>query len=153
MGFKGVYISRTCFPDGQSQGLNIFKCTYHSVEELTYAESTRFQKAVNSFVSLTPKPFVWTHGRVCVKFCRYFFFFLKNDAVARNFQEKKMDIWTFLLLAGMLHYFTRHCLISASVRKHLSLCVRKPTICVPTRSNTNRAVQSQKMARGWKFWI
>ena len=23
----------------------------------------------------------------------------------------------------------------------------------PTRSDTNRAVQSQKMARGWKFWI
>ena len=24
---------------------------------------------------------------------------------------------------------------------------------VPTRSDTNRAVQSQKMVRGWKFWI
>ena len=34
----------------------------------------------------------------------------------------------------------------------LSLCVRKPTIWVPTRSDTNRAVQSQKMVRGWKFW-
>ena len=27
----------------------------------------------------------------------------------------------------------------------MSLCVRKPTIWVPTRSDTNRAVQSQKM--------
>ena len=31
--------------------------------------------------------------------------------------------------------------------------MRKPTIWVPTRSDTNRAVQSQKMVRGWKFWI
>ena len=36
---------------------------------------------------------------------------------------------------------------------YLSLCVRKPTIWVPTRSHTNRAVQSQKMVRGWKFSI
>ena len=36
---------------------------------------------------------------------------------------------------------------------NLSLCVRKPTIWVPTRSDTNRAVQSQKMARSLKFWI
>ena len=31
--------------------------------------------------------------------------------------------------------------------------MRKPTIWVPTTSNTYRAVQSQKMVRGWKFWI
>ena len=36
---------------------------------------------------------------------------------------------------------------------HMSLCMRKPTILVSTRSDTNRAVQSQKMVRGWKFWI
>ena len=35
----------------------------------------------------------------------------------------------------------------------MSLCVRKPTIWVPTRSDTNRTVQLQKMVRGWKFWI
>ena len=35
----------------------------------------------------------------------------------------------------------------------MSLCVRKPTIWVPTRSDTNRAVQSQKMVRGLKFCI
>ena len=35
----------------------------------------------------------------------------------------------------------------------LSLCVRKPTLWVPTRSDTNQSVQSQKMVRGWKFWI
>ena len=35
----------------------------------------------------------------------------------------------------------------------MSLCVRKATIWVPTRSDTNRAVQSQKMVRGWKLWI
>ena len=35
----------------------------------------------------------------------------------------------------------------------LSLCVRKPTIWVPTRFDTNRSVQSQKMVTGWKLWI
>ena len=29
--------------------------------------------------------------------------------------------------------------------------MRKPTIWVPTRSDTNQAVQSQKMVRGWKL--
>ena len=33
----------------------------------------------------------------------------------------------------------------------MSLYVRKPTICVPTRSDTNRPVQSQKIARCFKF--
>ena len=35
----------------------------------------------------------------------------------------------------------------------MSLCVRKPTVLVPNKSDTNRAVQSQKMVRGWEFWI
>ena len=35
----------------------------------------------------------------------------------------------------------------------MSICVRKPTIWVPTRSDTNRAVQSQQMIRDWKFWV
>ena len=34
---------------------------------------------------------------------------------------------------------------------YMNLCVRKPTI--PTRSDTNQPVQSQKMVRGWKFCI
>ena len=42
--------------------------------------------------------------------------------------------------------------VCSKIRK-MSLCVRKPTIWVPTRSDTNRPVQSQKMVRGWKFWI
>ena len=37
--------------------------------------------------------------------------------------------------------------------KQMSLCMRKPTIWVPTRSDTNRAVQTEKMIIGWKFWI
>ena len=31
--------------------------------------------------------------------------------------------------------------------------MRKPTMWFLNRSDTNRAVQAQKMARGWKFWI
>ena len=35
----------------------------------------------------------------------------------------------------------------------MSLYVRKPTDWVPTRADTDQAVQSEKMFRGWKFWI
>ena len=31
--------------------------------------------------------------------------------------------------------------------------MRKPVFGIPTRSDTNRAVQPQKMDRGLKFWI
>ena len=33
--------------------------------------------------------------------------------------------------------------------EHVSLVMRKPTMWSPNRSDTNRAVQAQKMARGW----
>ena len=36
---------------------------------------------------------------------------------------------------------------------NLSLCLRKPTIWVPTRSDTNQPVQSQTQARSLIFWI
>ena len=35
----------------------------------------------------------------------------------------------------------------------MSLCVRKPTVWVPTRSDTNWPVQSQEQARSLKFRI
>ena len=35
----------------------------------------------------------------------------------------------------------------------MSQCARKTIIRVPTRSDINRAVQSQKMVGGWKFCI
>ena len=35
----------------------------------------------------------------------------------------------------------------------MSHLVGKPTMWFPNRSDTNRAVQAQKMARDWKFWI
>ena len=38
-------------------------------------------------------------------------------------------------------------------KNNMSMCVRKPTIWVPTRPDTNRDIQSQMMVRGWKFWI
>ena len=40
-----------------------------------------------------------------------------------------------------------------SVSYDESLCTRKPTIWVPTRSDTNQPVQSQKMVEGLKFCI
>ena len=42
-----------------------------------------------------------------------------------------------------------HIILLCMFRK-MSLCVTKPAIWV---SDTNQAVQAQKMARGWKFWI
>ena len=39
----------------------------------------------------------------------------------------------------------------STVNWYMSLCMRKPTILVLTRSDTNRAVQSQKIARSLKF--
>ena len=38
-------------------------------------------------------------------------------------------------------------------KTNLSLVVRKPVFGFPTRSDTNRAVQLQKMARGLQFRI
>ena len=35
----------------------------------------------------------------------------------------------------------------------LSHLVGKPTMWLSNRPNTNRAVQAQKIARGWKFWF
>ena len=31
--------------------------------------------------------------------------------------------------------------------------MRKQTMSFPVRTDTNRAVQAQKMTRGWKVWI
>ena len=53
-----------------------------------------------------------------------------------------------LLSTNIHHNYT-----SGNSFNELSLCMRKPTIWVLTRSGTNRAVQSQKMIIGWKFWI
>ena len=38
-------------------------------------------------------------------------------------------------------------------QRHLSMCMRKPTIWIPTRLDTNRPVQSQKQARRLRFRI
>ena len=35
----------------------------------------------------------------------------------------------------------------------MSRHVRKPTMWLPNRSDTNQDVQAKKLARGWKFWI
>ena len=35
----------------------------------------------------------------------------------------------------------------------MSLLMRKPTMLFPNRSDTNRAVQAEKIARDGKFWI
>ena len=37
--------------------------------------------------------------------------------------------------------------------RYFSLCKRKPTIWVPTRTDSNSDMQSQKQARILKFWI
>ena len=37
--------------------------------------------------------------------------------------------------------------------QQLSRLVGKPTMWFLTKSDTNQAVQAQKMARDWKFWL
>ena len=43
--------------------------------------------------------------------------------------------------------------IKLHLKGHMSLVVRKPVFGFPTRSDTNQALQPQKMARGLKFRI
>ena len=43
--------------------------------------------------------------------------------------------------------------IGCLIDKNMSCIMRKPTLWFLNRSDTNRAVQAQKMARGWKFWV
>ena len=57
----------------------------------------------------------------------------------------------FIVLSNRLEKLTFK--YGVSKKAYLSLCVRKPTIWVPTRSDTNQAVQLQKQARSLKFWI
>ena len=45
------------------------------------------------------------------------------------------------------------CLMSLNSISEMSLVVRKPVFGFPTRSDTNKAVQPQKIARGLKFRI
>ena len=59
--------------------------------------------------------------------------------------------WLRLLCIYALVYFvTKH---TINITRHLSRVMRKPTLWFPTWSDTNQAVQLQKMARGLKFWI
>ena len=70
-------------------------------------------------------------------------------AITHKLQPYTVNV-TMLFYKGL---FADENMKSIVTGNHLSLCVREPTIWVPTRFDTNRAVQSQKMARGWKFWI
>ena len=49
-----------------------------------------------------------------------------------------------------VYFVTKH---TVNITRHLSRVTRKPTFKFPTWSDTNQAVQLQKMARGLKFWI
>ena len=80
--------------------------------------------------------------------------FKKHNWGKRPLQElynlkSHFKIWSKLqVLVGHLHPF----LLSAMEHKHyLSRLMDKPTMWFPTRSDTNRSVQSQKQARSFKF--
>ena len=51
---------------------------------------------------------------------------------------------------ALVYFVTKH---TINITRHLSRVMRKPTFWFPTWSDTNQAVQLQKMARGLKFWI
>ena len=48
-------------------------------------------------------------------------------------------------------YILASCFVQKKNQIHLSRVMRKPTFRFSTRSDTNQAVQSQKMAKGLKF--
>ena len=52
----------------------------------------------------------------------------------------------------LVHVFHNVC-EALDIIQTLSRLVGKPTMWFLNRSDINRPVQSQKMARGWKFWI
>ena len=88
-----------------------------------------------------------------------------------NLQQKVVpkQIFTPHIVTSLLHPCWKHSqsslddqcgyvlvLVMNDRKMRCLLCMRKPTIWVPTRSDTNRAVwavQSQKQARSLKFWM
>ena len=72
------------------------------------------------------------------------FFFTSTEVV------KTKMMFSCAVITQMIHSLFPHGEFNILL---MSLCVRKPTIWVPTWSDTNRAIQAQKMARDWKFLI
>ena len=60
---------------------------------------------------------------------------------------------TSTLLCLVLVYRAPHVCGRLTPETKMSRVMRKPMIWFPTWSDTNQAVQLQKMARGLKFWI
>ena len=60
---------------------------------------------------------------------------------------------TLILGKPLGGYRQSYCSRYVFVQNHKSRVMIKPTFWFPTWSNTNQAVQLQKMARGLKFWI
>ena len=63
-----------------------------------------------------------------------------------------------LILGSFFHYFSKNIIICIDVAicdpvHDMSLVVRNPPFWFPTWSDTNQAVQLQKIARGLKFQI
>ena len=120
-------------------GLQIFFITL-SIQGIKFANICKNKVVANIFKS------------------QYIFFGKKNhtvDQLAMNNSKLKWDFMQKKILRKV-YLFSSECLKFLNLyHGHLkmSLCVRKPTIWVHTRSDTNQAVQSQKKVRGWKFWI
>ena len=73
-----------------------------------------------------------------------YIFYLSSDC------ETFFNIWKHKSIACV--FFTPSNLLFNSVIKHrMSLCMGKPQFWFLNRSDTNQAVQTQQMARGWKF--
>ena len=76
----------------------------------------------------------------------------------RNTRNTRMNLTEHLaqcIATRMASYASdgSYCIADNLTYNQMSLCMRKTAIWVPLRSYINRAVQSQKMVRGWKFWI
>ena len=69
------------------------------------------------------------------------------EVVAPSRHDCKIVVWDVLHQRKQ----TKHHQLN-NQQNDMSLCMRKPTIWVPTRSDTNQAAQSQQMVRGRTFW-
>ena len=95
---------------------------------------------------------------------------LAYRGVCTTYERRTCDAVAFLLrtfgVAGVTTTSMRRSQAKSFPRSHffkvmdvvelelnMSPGVRKPTIWILTRSDSNQAVQPLKMARGWKFWI
>ena len=70
---------------------------------------------------------------------------------------RKKKLYTYSLLEEKQNLYQQSgqdkCILTHYIWRDMSHLVEKPTMWFPNRSDTNRPLQLQKLARNLKFWI